>query len=90
MTLKFIEDYINTKLNENDEYVKFTYYELKVKNNLSEPDIKMFLGLAKNKFENMGYNVYFIGDEYLYNGERKTVEQNEFMVAIKNNEGKAV
>ena len=90
MTLKFIEDYINTKLNENDEYVKFTYYELKVKNNLSEPDIKMFLGLAKNKFENMGYNVYFIGDEYLYNGERKTVEQNEFMVAIKNNKGKTV
>ena len=36
MTLKFIEDYINEKLNENDEYVRFTYYELKVKNNLNE------------------------------------------------------
>ncbi len=89
MTLKFIEDYINEKLNENDEYVRFTYYELKVKHNLNEVDIKMFLELAKNKFENMGYNVYFINDQYSYNGEIKTVEQNEFMVAIKNNERKS-
>ena len=89
MTLKFIEDYINEKLNENDEYVRFTYYELKVKNNLNEVDIKMFLELAKNKFENMGYKVYFINDQYSYNGEIKKVEQNEFMVAIKNNEGKS-
>ena len=89
MTLKFIEDYINEKLNENDEYVRFTYYELKVKNNLNEVDIKTFLELAKNKFENMGYKVYFINDQYSYNGEIKKVEQNEFMVAIKNNEGKS-
>lgn len=83
MTLKFIEDYINKKLSENDEFVKFTYYELRVKNNLSEKDIRMFLGLARNKFENMGYKVYFIGDEYTYKGETKVVEQNEYMVAFK-------
>lgn len=83
MTLKFIEDYINKKLSENDEFVKFTYYELRVKCNLSEEDIRMFLGLARNKFENMGYKVYFIGDEYTYKGETKVVEQNEYMVAFK-------
>lgn len=83
MTLKFIEDYINKKLSENDEFVKFTYYELRVKSNLSEEDIRMFLGLARNKFENMGYKVYFIGDEYTYKGETKVVEQNEYMVAFK-------
>lgn len=83
MTLKFIEDYINKKLAENDEFVRFTYYELRVKSNLSEEDIRMFLGLSKNKFENMGYKVYFIGNEYTYKGETKKVEQNEYMVAIK-------
>lgn len=83
MTLKFIEDYINKKLSENDEFVKFTYYELRVKSNLSEEDIRMFLGLARNKFENMGYKVYFIGDEYTYKGETKVVEQNEYMVVFK-------
>ena len=83
MTLKFIEDYINSKLMENDEFVKFTYYELRVKNNLSEEDIRMFLNLAKNKFMNMGYNVYFINNEYTYKGETKKVEQNEYMVAFK-------
>lgn len=83
MTLKFIEDYINKKISENDEFVRFTYYELRVKSNLSEEDIRMFLGLAKNKFENMGYTVYFIGNEYTYKGKIKKVEQNEYMVAIK-------
>lgn len=84
MTLKFIDDYINSKLSENEEIVRFSYYELKVKNNLNEEDIKMFLNLAKNKFENMNYNVFFINDQYTYQGETKKVEQNEFMVAIKN------
>lgn len=84
MTLKFIEDYINAKLNENDEYIRFTYYELKVKSNLSEEDIRMFLNLAKTKFQNTGYNVYLTGEQYIYKGEVKTVEQNEYMIAIKN------
>lgn len=84
MTLKFIEDYINTKLNENDEYIRFTYYELKVKSNLSEEDIRMFLNLAKTKFQNTGYNVYLTNEQYIYKGEVKTVEQNEYMIAIKN------
>ncbi len=83
MTLKFIDDYINEKISENDEFIKFSYFELRVKCNLSEEDIKMFLGLAKNKFQNMGYSVYFDGDEYTYNNEKKVVTENEYMVAIK-------
>ena len=83
MTIKFIDDYINEKLSENDEFVRFTYFELRVKCNLSEEDIRMFLSLAKNKFTNMKYNVYFEGNEYTYQGETKIVGQNEYMVAIK-------
>lgn len=83
MTLEFIDNLINKKLVENDEFVRFTYYELKVKCNLNEEDIQIFLSLAKNKFENMGYKVYFIGNEYVYEGKTQKVEQNEYMIAIK-------
>lgn len=83
MTLQFIDNYINSKLSENEEFIRFTYYELKVKSNLSEQDIKMFLNLAKTKLQNIGYNVYFTNEPYLYRGEAKTVEKNEFMIAIK-------
>lgn len=83
MNLKFIDDYINSKLSENEDFIRFTYYELKVKSDLSEQDIKMFLNLAKTKFQNIGYNVFFTGEPYMYKNEVKIVEKNEFMIAIK-------
>lgn len=32
MTLEFIDNYINKKLDENEEILTFTFYELRVKN----------------------------------------------------------
>lgn len=52
--------------------------------NLSEKEANYFLGLAKNKFENTGYKVYFTGQEYEYNNSINSVEANELMIAIKN------
>lgn len=83
MDLKFIDDYISKKIEENEEFVKFSFYELRVKSNLTIDQANQFLHLAKNKFENLGYNVYFIGDEYEYKGSKKTVEDNVLLVAIK-------
>ena len=83
MTLRFIDDYINQKINANDQYIRFTFYELRVKNNLTEEETDKFLELAKNKFENMGYKVYFIGDVYELYGCMKEVQENELMIAIK-------
>ena len=36
MTLQFINDYIEQKINENEEYIRITFYDLRVKHNLSE------------------------------------------------------
>lgn len=85
MDLEFIEQYINNKLLENEEYVRFTFYELRVKNNLTEEQTDKFLELAKNKFEHMGYNVYFTNARYEYKQARMTVQPNELMIAIKDN-----
>ena len=83
MTLEFVDSFINQKINANENYVRFTFYELRVKYNLTEDETNKFLELAKNKFENMQYEVYFIGDTYEYEGMKKQVEQNELMIAIK-------
>ncbi len=84
MKLKFVDDYINNKLQENDEFVRFTFYELRVKSNLTEEETNEFLELAKNRFENMNYRVYFTNDVYNYNNHEMAVQINELMVAIKN------
>ena len=86
MTMKFITEYIDKKVNENQEFIRYTFYELRVKNNLSEEEVEDFLDVNKDYFENKGYKVYFTGNKYEYKGQTKQVEQNELMVAIKNKE----
>ena len=54
-----------------------------VASNLSEDEIDEVLRLARNKFENLGYRVYFTGAKYNYQGENRIVESNEYLVAIK-------
>lgn len=88
MELQVIEDYINSKLSENEEYVRITFYDLRVKHNLTEEESNIFIELAKNKFENMGYKVYTTDDKYEYKQAKMTVQLNELMIAIKEVEEK--
>ncbi|MBP3255102.1 MAG: hypothetical protein J6M60_01225 [Clostridia bacterium] len=83
MTMQFVTEYIDKKVEENSDFIRYTFYELRVKNNLSEEDIEEFLDINKDYFENKGYKVYFTGDNYEINNENKVVEQNELMIAIK-------
>lgn len=84
MTMKFVTEYIEKKVNENNEFIRYTFYELRIKNNLSQDDIEEFLDVNKDYFENKGYKVFFTGDKYEYKNETRYVEQNELMIAIKN------
>ena len=83
MNTQFIGNVIDEKLEQNDTYVVFTFYELRVKYNLTEEEISRFLELSKNRFENSGYKVYFTGENYTYNNENKKVQDNELMIAVK-------
>ncbi len=84
MNIKFIADLIDDKLEQNENYVVFTFYELRIKHNLNEDEISKFLELSKNRFENSKYKVYFTGDKYIYQNQEKIVKENELLVAIKN------
>ena len=85
MTDKFIFDYIAKKEKENSEFIRYSYYELKIKSNLNDEEIDKFLGVNRDYFENYGYKVYFTTARYEYNGAFQNVQPNELLIDFKNN-----
>lgn len=83
MTIQFITDYLYKKIEENENYIFCTFYDLRVRNGLTELEVNKFLELSKIRLENIGYQVYFTGAKYMYNDSKMTVQDNEYMVAIK-------
>ncbi len=83
MTGEFVMNYIDKKLEEDEHCVIYTFYELRIKNNLSEEDVANFLIINKDFFENKGYKVFFTGDKYEYKHNIRVVQSNELMVAVK-------
>ena len=83
MTLKFITDYIDDKIKKDENKIVFTFYEIRIKLDLSEEDTDEFLKLSRTRLENLGYKVYFTGAKYTYNNANMIVQPNELMVAIK-------
>lgn len=84
MTLLEIDEDIHRKISENEKYVRYSYFELRVKHNLSEDDAITFVKLAKNKLENMDYRVYLKGERFIFEDANRIVEKNEYLIAIKN------
>ena len=78
-TIQLIED----KETENQNYIRYSYYELKVKNNLSEKEIDEVLKISRDYFQNKGYKVYFTNAEFEYQNAKRRVEINEYMIAFK-------
>ena len=83
MTMQEFNDYLDNKIQENENIIRMTFYELRIKLNLSEEEANQVLEWTKNKFEKMNYNIYFTGEEYEYQNSVKIVQSNELMIAIK-------
>lgn len=83
MTLLEIDADIHRKISENENYVRYSYFELRVKLNLSEDEAKTFIKLVKNKLENMNYKVYLKGERFIFQNADRIVEENEYLIAIK-------
>jgi hypothetical protein len=81
----FIIEFINKKEkeSENKDYIEYSYYELKVKAGLTEEQIDEVLRVSRDYFENKNYSVYFTNAEFEYNGQKRKVETNDYMVAVK-------
>lgn len=88
MKTDYVGKYIEYKLLENEEEIRITFYELRVKENLTELETEKFLQLCKNKLENMNYNVYFTGETFIYKQCNRMVQPNELLIAVKKGEFK--
>ena len=84
MTLKFVEDYLQSKILNNENYIVCTFYDLRIRNNLDEEEVNEFLRLGRNKLENNGYSVFFNGEKFIYQNTNRIVQDNELLIAIKN------
>lgn len=81
--IEIINKTLEEKLDKNLNYIRYSFYELRIKYNLSEEEIDRFLQLIRTKLENINYKVYFTNAKYEYNGKKYTVKENELMIAIK-------
>ncbi len=81
---EYVNKYINNKILEQGCFLRFSFYELRVKENLSNDETDEFIEMAKWNLEDKGYDVYFSGAKYTYKNNRYTVGENELIIAIKN------
>lgn len=83
MQLDVLDKLIDNKIEENPNKLVFTYYQMKVKQNLSDDAMLSSIHLISIKLENLGYNVYRTNQTYTYSNEEQIVKNNELLVAIK-------
>lgn len=83
MTLQHIDEYLENKLDKNNEIVVYTFYEVRIKQNLKTEELLNYIHLVATKLENIGYKVYRTGQEYKYKGKDYNVKSNELLVAVK-------
>ena len=87
MTMQDITNFLDNKIKKNENEIVVTFYEIRIKNNLSEAQTDNFLALCKTRLENMGYQVFFTGAKFVFQNVNRTVQPNELMVAIKEQQG---
>lgn len=83
MSLEQITNLIDKKIEKEESKVVVSFYELKIKENLSDEELERAIKLISTRLTNMKYAVYQTGEKYIYEGKEKIVERNELIVAIK-------
>ena len=84
--ISLIETTLKDKLSKNTNFIRYSFYELRIKFNLTKEELYHFLRLIKIKLENLGYKVYLTGDSYILKDKNKQVKDNELLIAIKEKE----
>ena len=83
VTTEFISNYLDEKIKQSPDMLICTFYDLRIKHNVAEDDVDRFLELAKIRLENLDYQVYFTGAEFTYKHTRRKVQDNEYLIALK-------
>ena len=83
MTAKEITNFLNNKIKQDEKFIRITYFELRIKENLSQEETEQFIEIAKHKLKNFNYKVSLVGEKYWYNGNSYIVQSNELLIATK-------
>lgn len=83
MTLNYITQFIDKKIYKNSDYITVTFYELRIKENLSLEETDTFVHYSTLRLKNLGYTVYYTGENYIQDGKTKTVRSNVLYIALK-------
>lgn len=83
MNLEYITNYIDKKIYKNDKIITVTFYELRIKEDLSKEDTAIFLKMSKQRLVNLGYKIYETGERYEHEGKSKVVRSNVLYIALK-------
>lgn len=65
MSLEEITNFIDDKIDKNNNKIVIKYYEMKVKHNLTDSDMQNILELISIRVMNLGYNVYRTDEKYI-------------------------
>lgn len=83
MTLSEFSEFLDKKIEENDRYVRISFYELRIEYDLSAKETDNFIKLAKNKLNNLGYEVYTREKDNSHQNDIIELKDNELLVAVK-------
>ena len=81
--ISLIELTLKEKLIKDANFIRYSFYEIRIKYNLSEQETDRFLELIRTRLQNDEYKVYFIDTKFVYKNANMTVQPNELMIAIK-------
>lgn len=91
MTQRQSDNVIETTLLEkkinNQNYIRYSFYEINVKYpkeyGILKQDLGMFLQQLRKRLKEENYHIYTEGQKFEYNNAKRVVESNEVLVAIK-------
>ncbi len=84
--INLIEQTLNDKMKQDENFIRYSFYEVNVKYGLNKNEKSLFLNLLKTKLVNNRYKVYLEGQRFKYNNANMLVQDNETLIAIKEKE----
>ena len=83
MTLNEFTNFLDKKIEKNERFIKITFFELRIEQNLSEQETKDFIKLAENRLTNLGYKVFTRKDEDESKNNKIKLKDNELLIGIR-------
>ena len=84
--INLIEQTLNDKMKQDENFIRYSFYEVNVKYGLNKNEKSLFLNLLKTKLVNNRYKVSLEGQRFKYNNANMLVQDNETLIAIKEKE----